>query len=136
MIEGLPKAKKAYYEEFLKDVAEQSSMLERRAEETERDTIKLKKAEYMADHIGEIYEGIISGVTAWGIYVELPNSVEGMVHLSSISDDYYVFDEENYQVVGESHGKVYKLGDPVTIRVWEVDENLRTIDFRLLTRRG
>ena len=128
-------AKKAYYEEFLDSVAEHSSMMERRAEETERETIKLKKAEYMADHIGEIFEGVISGVTSWGIYVELPNSIEGMVHLSSISDDYYVFDEENYQVVGESKGKIYKLGDPVTIKVWEVDENLHTIDFRLLTRR-
>ena len=129
-------AKKAYYEEFLDAVAEQSSQMERRAEETERETIKLKKAEYMADHIGEVFEGVISGVTSWGIYVELPNSIEGMIHLSSLSDDYYVFDEEKYQVVGESRGKVYSLGDPLTIRVAEVDVENRTIDFRLVTRRG
>lgn len=128
-------SKKAYYEEILDAVAEQSSQMERRAEETERETIKLKKAEYMADHIGEIYEGTISGVTSWGIYVELSNSIEGMIHLSSLSDDYYVFDEEKYQVVGESKGKTYGLGDPMTIRVADVDVEMRTIDFRLVTRR-
>lgn len=124
-------AKKAYYEEILPQVAEQSSMMERRAEEVERETVKMKKAEYMGDHIGEKFTGVISGVTGWGIYVELPNSVEGMVHLSSMQDDYYIFDEENYQVVGESKKKVYSLGDEVTIRVYSVDETLHTIDFRM-----
>ena len=124
-------AKKAYYEEFLDQVAEQSSTLERRAEEVERETVKMKKAEYMADHLGETYTGIISGVTGWGIYVELPNSVEGMVHLASMQDDYYIYDEEKHQVVGEAKKKVYSLGDEVTIRVYEVDKELHTIDFRM-----
>lgn len=127
-------SKKVYYEEFLAQVAEHSSLMERRAEETERETIKLKKAEYMADHIGEIYEGVISGVTSWGIYVELPNSIEGMVHLSTLSDDYYEFDEAKYQVIGESKGKVYSLGDAVRIRVLDADINQRTIDFKLIKK--
>lgn len=125
-------SKKAYYEEFLAQVADKSSTTERRAEEVERETVKMKKAEYMADHIGEKYTGVISGVTGWGIYVELPNSVEGMVHLSSMQDDYYIFDEEKYQVVGESKKKVYSLGDEVTIRVYDVDPTLHTIDFRMV----
>lgn len=122
-------AKKAYYEEFLAQVAEQSSVLERRAEEVERETVKLKKAEYMADRIGDVFEGVISGVTGWGIYVELPNSVEGLVHVSSLKDDYYVFDEENHRMVGETTENTYEMGDKIKVRVWDVDLSTRTIDF-------
>lgn len=122
-------AKKAYYEEFLAQVAEQSSVMERRAEEVERETVKLKKAEYMMNHVGEVFDGVISGVTGWGIYVELENSVEGLVHVSSMRDDYYVFDEENQRMVGEDTQKTYELGDKIRVRVWGVDLNTRTIDF-------
>ena len=76
-------------------------MLERRAEEAERETEKLKKCEYMAKHIGETFEGVISGVSNWGFYVELPNTVEGMVHISELRDDYYIFDESRYELTGE-----------------------------------
>lgn len=125
-------SKKAYYEEILGQVAEQSSVKERRAEEVERETVKLKKAEYMAERIGEEFTGVISGVTGWGLYVELPNSVEGLIHLSTLQDDYYIYDEEKYQVTGEATHKVYGLGDPVTVRVAEVDQMLHTIDFRMV----
>lgn len=123
--------KKLYYAHFLDDVAEKSSILERRAEEVERETIKLKKAEYMEARIGQIFEGVVSGVTGWGMYVELPNTVEGLVHVSTLVDDYYVFDEENYQLVGEQFKRTYHLGDTVRVRVEEVDLTTKTIDFML-----
>lgn len=123
--------KKLHYAHFLDDVAEKSSILERRAEEVERETIKLKKAEYMEARIGQIFEGVVSGVTGWGMYVELPNTVEGLVHVSTLVDDYYVFDEENYQLVGEQFKRTYHLGDTVRVRVEEVDLTTKTIDFML-----
>lgn len=124
-------AKKVYYEEFLDEVATQSSAMERRAEEVERETVKLKKVEYMEGHLGEEFTGVISGVTAWGIYVELPNTVEGLVHMSNMHDDYYVYDEEKYQLVGERTQKTYGLGDAVTVVADSVDCAMKTIDFRL-----
>ena len=105
------------YAQILEDVAVKTSMLERRAEEVERETVKLKKAEYMEMHMGQSFEGVVSGVTAWGIYVELPNTVEGLVHVSTMADDYYVFDEENYCLVGEESRRTYYLGDPVCVEV-------------------
>ena len=127
----LTEAKKNHYEEILPSVAASSSKLERRADETERETVKLKKAQYMASHIGEIYEGVISGVVNWGIYVELDNTVEGLVHISSIRDDYYYFNEEKYELVGEDSHKTYKLGDKVRIMVKSVDLSMRVVDFIL-----
>ena len=84
--------------------------MERRADEAERETDKLKKAEYMQQHIGEIYKGVISGITNWGIYVELPNTVEGMIHVASLPGDYFHYDEAAYEMVGQATGKRYKLG--------------------------
>ncbi|NCC42668.1 MAG: ribonuclease R [Clostridia bacterium] len=123
--------KKMYYAQILEDVATKTSMLERRAEEVERETIKLKKAEYMELRIGQTFEGVISGVTGWGLYVELPNTVEGLVHVSIMHDDYYNFDEENYQMVGEASKKTYHLGDSVTVVVAEADITTKTVDFIL-----
>jgi ribonuclease R len=116
----------------LSDVAKQSSATERRAEEVERETIKLKKAEYMKAHINEEMEGVISGVTNWGVYVELPNTVEGLVHMNMMQDDYYVFDEERYCLVGERTKKVYELGQKVRIRVYQADIVTKTVDFVLV----
>ncbi|MGI6006739.1 MAG: ribonuclease R [Ruminococcus sp.] len=121
----------SWYGEFLEDVADSSSKLERRAEEAERETVKLKKAEYMKSHIGEEFSGVISGVTGWGIYVELPNTVEGLVSVNSMWDDYYVYDEKKYQLVGESTGTIYRLGQEVTVIVEDADTMARTVDFRL-----
>ena len=86
----------------------------------------------MYDHIGECYHGVISGVTSWGIYVELPNTVEGMVRISEMEDDQYEFQEERYRVVGHYTGKEYRMGQPVYIRVEQVDRELRTIDFVMM----
>lgn len=123
--------KQMYYAQILGDVAENTSMLERRAEEVERETVKLKKAEYMETKLGQNYEGIISGVTGWGLYVELPNTVEGLVHISTLMDDYYQFDEEKYCLVGEKTGHTYSLGQPVTVKVSQVDLAAKSIDFIL-----
>ncbi|MGN0323750.1 MAG: ribonuclease R [Oliverpabstia sp.] len=124
--------KKMFYAHILEDVALKSSMLERRAEEVERETVKLKKAEYMEQNIGRQYQGVISGVTGWGLYVELPNTVEGLVHVSSMMDDYYEFDEQNYCLRGQDFGKTYHLGDTVRIQVTGVDMNTKSIDFCII----
>ena len=123
--------KTEHYKEILEDVARQSSICERRADEAERESDKLKKAEYMSYHIGEEFEGIISGVTGWGFYVELPNTVEGLVHVNTLRDDYYTFDQDAYELRGDMTGKVFSLGQKVTVRVAEADPMLKTVDFVL-----
>ncbi len=121
--------KEETYASILDGVAALSSAAERRAEEAEREVEKLKKAEYMQGHIGETYEGVISGVTGWGLYVELSNTIEGLVHITALDDDYYVFEEERGILVGEATGKRYLLGDRVDVRVVDVDLYQRNIDF-------
>ena len=121
-----------HYDKILPEVAKQCSDRERLAEETEREVVKMKKAEYMRMHIGEEYEGVISGVTKWGIYVELPNTVEGLVHVVDLRDDHYNFIEQTYEMVGEHTGKTYKLGEKVRVRVSDADKLLRTINFELV----
>ena len=121
-----------HYNAILFDVAGHTSKTERRADEAERETEKLKKAEYMADHIGECFEGVVSGVTAWGMYVELPNTIEGMVHISKLPDDYFIYDESSYELRGTSTSKKYKLGEKVWIRVDGIDRLTRTIDFSIV----
>ena len=123
--------REAAYRESLDQVAESCSRLERRAEEAERETVKLKKAEYMKAHVGEEFDGVISGVTGWGIYVELPNTVEGLVSVNSMWDDYYIYDENAFCLTGESTGKTYRLGQKVTVVVEDADPATRTVDFRL-----
>ena len=130
----LNERKLAHYTKILPEVALQSSKMERRADEAERETVKLKKAEYMKEHLGEIYEGVISGVTNYGIYVELDNTVEGMVHVNSMRNDYYYFDELHYELVGQDSGVKYKLGERVLVQVKRVDMASKTIDFRLVDR--
>lgn len=119
----------AHYADILPKVAKQASDTERRADEAERETDKLKKTEFMESHLGEVYEGVISGITAWGIYVELPNTVEGMVHVSKLPGDYYHYREDTYEMVGESTGKAYKLGEPLKIRVAGTDRYTKSVDF-------
>lgn len=121
-----------HYNQILDGVSKQSSEMERRADEAERETIKLKKVEYMERHIGEEFDGVISGVMEWGIFVELPNTVEGLVRVTELKDDYYHFYEETYEMVGEVTNKRYKLGQKVRIRVEETDKVMRTIDFSLV----
>ena len=127
----MTEAKMRHYEEILDEVARQSSATERRAEEAERETIKMKKAEYMESQIGEIFEGVISGVTDWGLYVELPNTVEGLVHVNSLMDYYYVYDSVHYTLTGERKKRSFAIGQKVKVRVAQADARERTVDFVL-----
>ena len=120
-----------HYSKILPDVCQHSSVRERLADDVEREVDKLKKAEYMLDHIGEEYEGVISGVTNWGIYVELPNTVEGLVQISKIAGDFYVFNESSYELIGQAKGGRFGLGDRVKIIVNAVDITMRAVDFVL-----
>ena len=111
------------------DIAKLCSMRERTADEAERDTDKLKMAQFMEDKIGCVYDGVISGITGWGIYVELENTIEGMVPVAELRDDYYIYDEGSLTLTGESTKKQYRLGDRVRVEVYKVDRNEGAIDF-------
>ena len=126
---GLTKKRIAHYEKILPEVAIWTSSRERLADEAERETDKAKKVQFMERHIGEEFTGVISGISNYGFYVELPNTVEGMVLLANLDGDYYVFDEEHYELVGERTRKKFKLGQTVKIQVVSVDRYLKTIDF-------
>ncbi|MBQ7955878.1 MAG: ribonuclease R [Lachnospiraceae bacterium] len=122
----------AHYRGILTEVAKHSSEMERRADEAERETEKLKKVEYMEDHLYEEFEGVVSGVTSWGIYVELPSTVEGLVHVSKLPGDYYYYREETYEMVGELTGKTYSLGQVIKVRAVGTDRAARTIDLEIV----
>lgn len=126
---GLTKKRIAHYEKILPEVAIWTSSRERLADEAERETDKAKKVQFMERHIGEEFTGVISGISNYSFYVELPNTVEGMVRLANLDGDYYVFDEEHYELVGERTRKKFKLGQTVKIQVVSVDRYLKTIDF-------
>lgn len=117
----------------LKELADLCSRRERGAEEADRESVDLKKVEYMEGHLGETFPGIISGVTAFGLFVELENSVEGLVHISNMHDDYYQFNEKMYSLVGERRKKTFRLADPVTVKLIKVNKEARTLDFLLVT---
>ena len=121
-----------HYDGMLHDVSLHCSQRERRAEEAERETVKLKKLEYMQDKWDEVFEGVISGVTAWGIYVELENTVEGLVRMTALTDDYYEYNEEGFELIGKANNKHYKLGQSVKVRLDNIDKLMRTIDFVLV----
>ncbi len=120
---------KEHYQSILLQVTKNCSLTERRADDAERETEKMKKAEYMRGFIGEAFDGVVSGITGFGIYVELPNTVEGLVHVSTMNDDHYIYDETTYSMTGERTQKTYKLGQRVKIRVEAADKISRTIDF-------
>ncbi len=126
---GLSDRRFAHYDSILPEVAVQCSSMERRADEAERETDKLKKCEYMSKRIGKEYDGVISGVTNWGLYVELPNTVEGLIRVNDLTGDYFVFDEEHMELVGEMTRKSYKLGQKIRVQVADTDKLTRTIDF-------
>lgn len=125
---GLRPKRADHYDAILPDVAVQTSAMERRAADAERDTDKLKMAEYMEQFVGETFDGVVSGVTAWGVYVELPNTIEGMVSVNNMKG-FYTFDEEHYEMIGELGNRSYKLGQKVKVVVIGTDKILRTIDF-------
>lgn len=125
------KVKRSYLKK-LDNIAEHISETERKADEAERDVDALKKCEFMLDKVGNEYDGIISSITNFGIFVELPNTIEGMIHFSSLKDDFYEFDQENYRIIGANKHKIYSLGQNVRIRVEKVNVELREIDFSIL----
>ncbi|MFD1778646.1 ribonuclease R [Fredinandcohnia salidurans] len=124
------------WKEKLPEIAEHSSNMERRAVEAERETDSMKKAEYMMDKIGEEYDGIISSVTNFGMFVELPNTIEGLVHVSYLTDDYYRYDERSYAMIGERTGNVFRIGDEITVRVINVNKDERSVDFEVVGMKG
>jgi ribonuclease R len=122
-------ANAAYYEKL----CEHCSQKEKKAADAERASIKYKQAEFLQDQVGTVYTGIISGVTEWGMYVEIiENKCEGMIRLRDISDDFYTLDEKNYAIIGQRKKKVYQLGDEVSIKVKNVDLTKKQIDFTLV----
>lgn len=120
-----------HWKELLPEIARHTSGKERGAVDAERETDDLKKAEYMEDKIGEVYTGVISSVTNFGMFVELENTVEGLIHVSFLTDDYYHFDERAYALIGERTAKMYRIGDEVKIKVASVNLDEYTVDFEL-----
>ncbi|BBH23119.1 hypothetical protein Back11_44640 [Paenibacillus baekrokdamisoli] len=128
----LPEARMEALAAKMPDIAQQSSERERVAVEAERDTDKLKKCEYMLDKVGEEFDGIISSVTSFGIFVELENTVEGLIRLSELTDDYYHFHEQHMLLIGERTSKAYRIGDELRVRVERVNMDEHTIDFAIM----
>lgn len=128
----LSQKRQEYLASRMGDIAKQSSERERVAVEAERDTEQLKKAEFMLDKVGEEFTGIISSVTSFGMFIELDNTVEGLIRLSAMTDDYYHFHEQHMALVGERTSKIYRIGDEVKIRVARVNMDDHTIDFEML----
>ncbi|PIF05119.1 MAG: ribonuclease R [Draconibacterium sp.] len=128
-LEGGRSSNEQKYEELCKH----SSDMETRAANAERTSIKYKQVEFMQDHIGQIYPGVISGITDWGIYVELENKIEGMVPIRELDDDFYTFDEKNYALVGRHSNKTYQLGDEITVKIWRTNLERKQLDFLLAT---
>lgn len=128
---GIKAKRIEHYNKLLPEVAKHTSETERRADSAERDTDKLKMVQYMEKYIGQKFEGVISSITSWGIYVELPNTIEGMVSVASLYDGYYIYDDRHYEMINELTNKRYKLGQKVQVVVVSTDKVLRTIDFEM-----
>lgn len=129
---GINEKRQQFLTQFVQDAAKQSSEREIAAQEAERETEDLKKVEFMQDKVGEIFEGIISSVTSFGMFVELENTIEGLVRVSSLEDDYYIYDDRHYSLIGENKKKIYKIGDEVTVKLVKCDVAARQIDFALV----
>ncbi|RFU63862.1 ribonuclease R [Peribacillus glennii] len=133
LIEGkLDEATREKWNAQMQEIADHTSKRERRAVDAERETDELKKAEFMLDKIGQEYDGIIGSVTNFGMFVELPNTIEGLVHVSAMSDDYYRFDERQLAMIGERTAKVFRIGDEISIRVANVNKDERAVDFEII----
>ena len=131
--EGISEKEKEYLKEILPETAKHSSERERIAMEAERDVVNLFKINFMKEHIDEVYTGYISGVTAFGFFVELEGIfVEGLVHITKLHDDFYVFNEKDHSLIGTNTKKGYRIGDKVTVIVDKIDAERRKIDFSLV----
>jgi ribonuclease R len=118
-------------EQKYEDLCKHSSEMETRAANAERASVKYKQVEFMQEHVGESYPGVISGITDWGIYVELDNKIEGMIPIRELDDDFYIFDEKNYALVGRHKNKKYQLGDDIKIKIWRTNLEKKQLDFRI-----
>ncbi len=121
-------------EQKYEDLCKHSSDMETRAANAERASTKYKQVEFMQDHIGKIYPGVISGVTDFGVFVELENKIEGMIPIRELDDDFYIFDEKNYSLVGRHSHKTYQLGDDVTVKIWRTNLEKKQLDFQFATK--
>ncbi|AYC30097.1 ribonuclease R [Paenisporosarcina cavernae] len=133
LIEGdVSKSTVAYWDGVMDEIADHTSSRERRAVDAERDTDALKKAQFMVDKVGEEFEGIVSSVTNFGMFIELTNTIEGLVHVSNMTDDYYKFDDRQMMMIGERSNKQFRIGDEVTVRVSEVKPEEAAVDFEIV----
>lgn len=123
---------KAAWRDRLPEIAEHTSFTERRGIDTERDVDSMKKAEYMEDHVGETFEAVVSSVMKFGLFVELPNTVEGLIHISVMNDDYYEYSEKHLALIGRTHHRIFQIGQPIHVKLLRVDKDLREIDFELV----
>ncbi|MFY8329610.1 ribonuclease R [Vagococcus carniphilus] len=133
MVKPIKDEVKSKWDEVLPDIADHSSKMERRAVEAERDTDNMKKAEFMVDKVDQEFDGIITSITKFGMFVELPNTIEGLIHVSQLKNDYFHFVETHLALVGERTGTIYKIGQAVKIKVTKADVDTREIDFELLS---
>ncbi|GAY72718.1 3'-to-5' exoribonuclease RNase R [Lentilactobacillus kosonis] len=129
---GLTKKLKRKFANVLDEVAVTTSEYERRAIDAERDTDAMKKAEYMNDHVGEEFDAVISSVLKFGMFIELPNTVEGLVHISRMDDDYYEYVEQFMALVGRNTRRTYKMGQPIRVKVINVDVEQSAVDFDIV----
>lgn len=129
---GFSEERMAYWFAKMPEVAEHTSERERNSVDAERETDDLKKAEFMLQHIGDEFDGIVSSVTSFGMFIELPNTIEGLVHISYLTDDYYNFHENQYALIGERTGRMFRIGDEVRVRVVNVNVDEHTIDFEVV----
>ena len=128
-LEGKPSVNQEEYEAYCKH----SSDMEKRATEAERESVKYKQVEFLQDKVGKVFKGVISGVSKWGLFVELTVSKsEGLIRMQHMKDDFYVLDEDNYRILGRNTGMVYRLGDKVNVLVKKVDLGRRQLDFELV----
>jgi ribonuclease R len=122
-------------EKKIEDLCRHSSDMENRAVNAERSSVKYKQVEFMQDHLGEEFNGVISGVTDWGIYVELENKCEGMVPIRELDDDFYVFDEKNYALTGRHKKKTYQLGEEVRVKILRTNLEKKQLDLQVVEQR-
>src|SRR5699024_1525224 len=123
---------KDHWRDKLPEIAEHTSVTERRGIDTERDVDSMKKAEYMEDHVGETFDAVVSSVMKFGLFVELENTVEGLIHISVMNDDYYEYSEKHLALIGRKAHRIFQIGQPVKVRLKRVDKDLREVDFELV----
>lgn len=129
---GKNESAKDHWRDKLPEIAEHTSVTERRGIDTERDVDSMKKAEYMEDHVGETFDAVVSSVMKFGLFVELPNTVEGLVHISVMKDDYYEYSEKHMALIGRNSHRIFQMGQPIKVKLVRADKDLREVDFEIV----